>query len=227
MELIPLALLGAILGLDVVSFPQAMISRPIVAATAGGALVGEPASGLLVGALLELIAQDTLPFGASRYPEWGSASVVGGALVSAYPANPAGALALAVLGALATAWIGGWSMIELRKLNARWAGARRDAIEAGSRNAVVSLHLTGMSADFVRGGVLTVIAYIALHPIMQASVATWGADPTLSRAVVVGVSLSIALSACWKLFHGVSMAWWHFGAGIALGIIVSLRMLSR
>ena len=32
-QLLPLALLGAILGLDVVSFPQAMISRPLVAAT--------------------------------------------------------------------------------------------------------------------------------------------------------------------------------------------------
>ena len=38
------------------------------------------ASGLLVGATLELFAVETLPFGASRYPEWGSASVIGGAL---------------------------------------------------------------------------------------------------------------------------------------------------
>ena len=227
MDLVPLALLGAILGLDVVSFPQAMISRPIVAATAGGALVGDPASGLLVGAMLELIAQDTLPFGASRYPEWGSASVVGGALLSDHPANPAGALALAVLGALATAWIGGWSMIQLRKLNARWAGTRRDAIEAGSRDAVVSLHLTGMGADLGRGGALTAIAYATLHPIMQASVATWGADDTLSRAVVIGVGVSIALSACWKLFHGVSIAWWQFGLGLVLGIVVSMGRLSR
>ena len=33
-DLLPLAILGAVLGLDVVSFPQAMISRPLVAATA-------------------------------------------------------------------------------------------------------------------------------------------------------------------------------------------------
>ena len=30
--------------------------------------------------VLELIALETLPVGASRYPEWGSAAVVGGAL---------------------------------------------------------------------------------------------------------------------------------------------------
>src|SRR5918997_423225 len=97
-----LVLLGAVLGLDVVSFPQAMISRPIVAATVAGAFVGEPSSGLLIGVVLELIALDTLPLGASRYPEWGSASVVGGALFAANAAFTPGAMAIAVLGTLAT-----------------------------------------------------------------------------------------------------------------------------
>ena len=53
-ELIPLALLGGVLGLDVVSFPQAMISRPIVAATLAGGLMGQAPSGMLIGAALEL-----------------------------------------------------------------------------------------------------------------------------------------------------------------------------
>ena len=79
-DLVPLALLGGLLGLDVVSFPQAMISRPLVAATLAGAIGGNAMAGLLVGAVLEFVALETLPFGASRYPEWGSAAVVGGAL---------------------------------------------------------------------------------------------------------------------------------------------------
>ena len=65
-DLVPVALLGAVLGLDVVCFPQAMVSRPLVAATAAGAFVGYPLQGLLIGVLLELIALETLPFGASR-----------------------------------------------------------------------------------------------------------------------------------------------------------------
>src|SRR5204863_7725987 len=81
----PIALLGALLGLDVVSFPQMMISRPIVAATLAGALIDNAPAGLLIGVVLEMIALDTLPFGASRYPEWGSAAVVGGALFAAQP----------------------------------------------------------------------------------------------------------------------------------------------
>ena len=71
LDLLPMAALGAVLGLDVVSFPQAMISRPLVAATL------------------------------------------------------AGAMTVAVLAALTTAWVGGWSMVWLRRLNARWARAGR------------------------------------------------------------------------------------------------------
>ncbi|MEX2178650.1 MAG: PTS sugar transporter subunit IIC, partial [Gemmatimonadaceae bacterium] len=102
--LLPLTLLGALLGLDTVSFPQAMLSRPIVAATLGGALMGAPMGGLIIGATLELIALETLPFGASRYPEWGSAAVVGGALFASRPEQPAGGMAMAIIAALATAW---------------------------------------------------------------------------------------------------------------------------
>ena len=95
-ELLPLAMLGGLLGLDVVCFPQMMISRPLVGATIAGAFVGDATTGMLVGVTLELIALATLPFGASRYPEWGSAAVVGGALFVDYPSQPAGAMTMAV-----------------------------------------------------------------------------------------------------------------------------------
>ena len=168
LDLVPLALLGGLLGLDVVSFPQAMISRPLVAATLAGALIGDATSGILVGAALELIALETLPFGASRYPEWGSASVVGGAIFASHPTHPPGSMVLAVIAALATTWIGGWTMVKLRRRNALWATARQSALDAGSRGAVVSLQLRGMTADFARGAVLTAIAYAALAPVATA-----------------------------------------------------------
>src|SRR3982751_2599046 len=118
-DLLPIALLGGLLGLDVVSFPQAMISRPLVAATLAGALIGHSPSGLLIGVVLELIALDTLPFGASRYPEWGSAGVVGGALYAAQTRGMPGALPASILAALLTASISGWSMVMLRRIIAR------------------------------------------------------------------------------------------------------------
>ncbi len=218
--LIPLALLGGILGLDVVSFPQAMISRPLVASTLAGALIGQAPSGLLLGAALELIALETLPFGASRYPEWGSAAVVGGAIFASHPSHPAGAMTLATLSALATTWIGGWTMVKLRQLNAVWAGQKREALEAGARGSVVSLQLQGMTADFLRGALLTAIAYSLLAPLASACIELWSVDARLSRCIIVGLAASVAGGAAWKLFHSTAGARWFFVGGLGVGLFM-------
>jgi len=220
LDLIPLAILGGVLGLDVVSFPQAMISRPLVAATFTGMLLGHPAAGLLLGAALELIALETLPFGASRYPEWGSASVVGAAIFATHPGQSAAAMTFAILAALATTWVGGWTMFQLRRWNAHLARRRRDALEAGSRGAVISLQLTGLTADLVRGALLTAIAYSILAPLTAASLRFWTVDARVSRAVIVAITSSIAAGAAWKLFHSTAGARWFFVSGLALGLLM-------
>ena len=218
--LVPVTLLGALVGLDTVSFPQAMLSRPLVAATLGGAMTGSAIGGLLVGAALELIAHETLPFGASRYPEWGSASVVGGALFASAPAPLAGAMAVALLAALTTAWIGGWTMVKLRQLNARWATQSRDALDAGARGTVIGLQLRGLTADLVRGALLTAISFMVFAPLNERLLALWTIDSRTSRALVVGVATSVAIAASWKLFHGNTLARWTFAAGFAVGLLL-------
>src|SRR5438045_878436 len=130
LDVLPVVLLGALLGLDVVTFPQAMVSRPIVAATVAGAFIGNPLAGLTMGATLELLALGMLPFGASKYPEWGSASVVGGVLYASSPSPGPGAMTLALLAALATAWVGGWTMVKLRQRNAKWAKQSQSGLDA-------------------------------------------------------------------------------------------------
>lgn len=221
-SILPLALLGAVLGLDVVGFPQAMISRPIVAATAGGAMVGSAAQGLLVGVALELIALETLPFGASRYPEWASASVVAGVLFAEQDMARAGAMTLAVVAALATAWIGGGSMVIVRNLNARWARRSLPALDRGERRAVIGLQVAGLSADLLRGFILTFLAILAMRPVMQASLEVWSVNPRVSRAVLVGVAAMVATAASWKLFHTTPGARWLFLGGLAAGFALLL-----
>ncbi len=215
---VPLAVLGAVFGLDVVSFPQAMISRPIVASVAGAALAGDPGAGLAVGAVLELIALETLPIGASRYPEWGSASVVGGAIAAALPGRNAGTIPIAVVAALVTAWVGGWSMIALRKWNAARARAHRDALERGSARTVAGLQLAGLTADLVRGGLLTGLALAVARPLARLASTRWGVDLPSSRGLVVAAASGIAAAAVWKVFHATSGARWLFGAGLAVGV---------
>jgi PTS system mannose-specific IIC component len=213
-EALPIALLGALLGLDVVSFPQAMISRPIVAATLSGGLIGHPGSGLLIGVVLELIALDTLPFGASRYPEWGSAGVVGGALFSAQSPGMPGALPASMLAALLTASISGWSMVVLRRFIARRLEKSRDRIEEGSRDALMSLHLSGMSMDLLRGALVTLTAMMIFAPLVRAIVAVWGSESAASRAVVVVIAAVVAGGALWKVYHSVRHVLWFFLAGL-------------
>jgi PTS system mannose-specific IIC component len=217
-DVLILSLLGGVLGLDTVSFPQAMLSRPIVGATLAGAILGDPGAGLLVGAALELFAVDTLPFGASRYPEWGSAAVIGGALFTKAGSFDAGRLATSVLGALAIAWIGGWSMVQVRRLNAIWARSRHDAVAHGARRTVIGLQVAGLGADLVRGIVLTALGLVALQPLQVAALEGWGSGAPLSRAMVVGAAGAVALGAAWKLFHAVPGFRWQFMIGLAVGL---------
>ena len=221
-QLFTVGLLGAIIGLDVVSFPQAMISRPIVAATISGLILGEAAGGLLVGATLELIALETLPVGASRYPEWGSASVVGGALFALLPIPTAGALTMAVLGALATAWVGGWTMYVIRRFNGAIARRWIPTLGLGSGRAVIAIQTAGITADFVRGGVLTLLAMLTLYPLSRAMVGLWSLDARLSLAVVVAAAAAVAAGATWKLFHNTPGARWYFAGGLAIGLALLL-----
>ncbi len=220
MDLLPIALLGGLLGLDVVCFPQIMISRPLVAATLAGVFVGDAATGLLVGATLELIALATLPFGASRYPEWGSSAVVGGAIAATLHVERAGALTVGVLAALATAWVSGWTLVKLRQWNAWLARRQRPALDAGARGTVIGLQLAGLTADMVRAAALTAVAFALLFPVARAIVGVWSFTGPVSRGVVVMVASAVAAGAAWTIFHSARHARWYFAAGLMIGLAV-------
>ena len=219
-ELLPLALLGGTLGLDVVAFPQMMFSRPLVAATLAGAFAGNPAMGMFVGVALELIALATLPFGASRYPEWGSAAVVGGAIACSLQSTRAGSLTLGVLAGLATAWVGGLTLVQLRLWIAWLARRRRPALDAGSRGAVIGLQLAGLTGDFVRAALLTAISYTLLLPVARATQGVWTFSDSMSRGFVVALATAVAGAAAWTIFHSAPRARWYFVGGVGIGLLV-------
>ena len=221
-ELLPLSMLGAVFGLDVVCFPQMMFSRPLVAATIAGAFVGDTANGILIGAAMELIALATLPFGASRYPEWGSAAVVAGALAGALHTERPGALTVGVLAGLTTAWDGGWTLVQLRQWNAWMARRRRPALDAGSRGAVIGLQLAGLTADAVRAALLTTVMFALLYPVARASLGVWTFSDRSSRAVVVSLSCAVAASAFWTIFHTARRARIWFAGGLGVGLLLLL-----
>ncbi|MDP2497574.1 MAG: PTS sugar transporter subunit IIC [Candidatus Palauibacterales bacterium] len=147
-----LCLAGAVTGADDTSWPLAMVSRPLVAATAAGAVVGDAGAGLLAGAILELM---TLPYprmGATSTPDPGPAGVVGGAAF-AMTGGGAPALAAAVLGGWGAGWTGHAGVRALRALNG-WMTEPRGEL-AGDPSRLESRHRWCLRLDFLRGAVVT------------------------------------------------------------------------
>jgi mannose/fructose/N-acetylgalactosamine-specific phosphotransferase system component IIC len=219
-DVLVLAALGAVLGLDMVSFPQAQISRPIVAATLGGAFMGDAGVGLICGVLLELFAHETLPFGASRYPEWGSSSCVAGATAAvgaAYGAVPM-ALMFAVPFGLLTATIGGWSMVKLRDFNDHLATYRLDALARGSSRTVVGLQVAGATADMARAGVLAAAAAIIALPTVRWIVQQPTSLAPFAMPMLAALGGGVAAGAAWKMFHATAGTRWFGLAGLAVGL---------
>ncbi len=221
MELVPIALLAGVMGLDVVSFPQVMISRPVVSATIAGAFFGAPVAGLACGAALECLALESLPVGASRYSEWGSASVVAGAIAaqgaSATSMPRPSQYVLAIVVGIGTAWVGGWTMVWLRRLIASFAHPRLEQLAAGHRRTVVGLQVFGMTADLARASLLGIAAYIPASALSAWSEMHWTiADGPTRAAVIAGVA-AVAAAAVWNDFHAISGTRRLFLASLAVG----------
>jgi PTS system mannose-specific IIC component len=228
LEAMPIALLAGVVGLDVVSFAQTMISRPIVAATLGGAFVGAPVPGLICGAALECLALEALPVGASRYNEWGSASVVAGAVAAG--GAPGGvfpntsALGVAVLVGITTAWFGGWTMIKHRQLIARFARPRLPQLAAGERRTVVGLQLFGLTADLGRGMLIGAGSFLIASPLALLMSRRFTFRDDIARTAIVAAVAAVAAAAVWKDFHAISGTRRLFLASLAVGTLAVLTM---
>lgn len=147
---------GTLTGLDLVSVPQAMLSRPFVAATIAGALLGDFDAGLRVGAVLELFALDVLPVGAVRYPDYGPAAVGAAAISAGAPWELSLGVAVGIGILLAT--FGGWSLLALRRLNAVAVQRHTAALRSGEPRAIRRLHYAALARDAARSLVLSALA---------------------------------------------------------------------
>ncbi|MEI6740224.1 MAG: PTS sugar transporter subunit IIC [Gemmatimonadaceae bacterium] len=218
------AVLAGVLGLDVVSFPQAMISRPIVAATVAGALAGSPVAGLACGAALECLALETLPVGASRYPEWGSASAVAGA-VAATGAGPMslphpGMFVVAVVAGIVAGWYGGESMSWHRRLIARFARRRLGRLAEGDRRTVYGLQAFGIGADLLRGALNGLLFFLPARATALWVSAHWSLPGDLTRAVTITAVAAVAAAALWIDFHAISGTRRLFLLSLTLGTLL-------
>jgi len=209
---------GTLVALDLVSVPQAMLSRPIVAGTVAGWLAGDLEAGMRVGVLLELFALDVLPIGAVRYPDYGPATVIGAALAAGSPWELT--LGLSTGLALVVAVLGGWTLQMVRRLNARAIQRRAAALAAGESGAIRRLQYGGLARDAARGVLLSSLGLLA-----AAGVAQW---VRLDRQTAVGLTLvaigtavaAAAGGAVRSAGRGARLRW--LVAGAAVGLLLAV-----
>jgi PTS system mannose-specific IIC component len=221
--LIALLLWGTLVGLDLVSVPQGMIARPLVAGSVAGWLVGDIEAGLRIGVVLELFALDVLPVGAVRYPDYGPATVVAVALgADALGANTPWAerLGFSVALGLVLAVAGEWSLQVVRRWNARAIQRRAAALAAGESRAIRKLQYGGLLRDGLRGFTLTFLGMVIasamkemLHLDRQLAVAL--------TLVAIGSALAAAVNGAFRSSGRTARLKW-LAAGVGVGIILAV-----
>lgn len=211
-----LLLWGIVVGVDLVTVPQALLSRPIVVGTVSGLILGDVESGLRVGVLLELFALDVLPVGASWYPDYGPATVGATAYASVVPAWEA-SLGIACAIGLAAGLAGGASLQWLRHRVARDLNAHGDELAAGNSATIRALQYRSIFRDALRSAVLTLLALG-----LAAAAARWLAlDPRTENTltlVAIGCGLAAVIGGALRSAgRGARMRWFVAGAaGTAL-----------
>ncbi|MFC1575488.1 PTS sugar transporter subunit IIC [Gemmatimonadota bacterium] len=146
-----MTLMGGLLALDGTSLGQFMISRPLVAGTLTGWVMGDPLLGLLVGGILEVYFIPVFPVGGSDFPEGGPPTVV--AVATASTLAGAEGIALGIFLGLLWSQFGAATVAALRKVNGRLVPDSDGGEVRPSR--IVLAHFGGMFLDFLRGCVLT------------------------------------------------------------------------
>jgi PTS system mannose-specific IIC component len=216
--LVLLALWGGVVGIDLVSVPQFMVSRPLVVGIVAGAIVGDPMAGLRVGLVLELFALDVLPVGAARYPDYGAATI--GAVLIVAGGSWVSGVGLGVATGLLIAALGGWTMPVLRRANAAAITRRLDGLQAGDSATIRSLQLAGLGRDALRSGLLVMAAIGAALLIRR--LPPLGEEPAFALTVaVIGAGLASALAGGMRTAgRSVRLRW--LVAGLATGITVAL-----
>ena len=222
---IVLALLGwgTLVGVDLVSLPQMMIARPLVAGTVAGAILGDFETGLKVGVVFELLQYDILPVGAVRYPEYGPATV--GAVATAHAATGALGLGLGAVVGLVTGLVGGVAIHVLRRVNSRVVHAAAATLESGDPRVLMRVHVGALLRDVLRAALVAGLGLAlawAVPPLLT-GVMTPHREAFLGTLLAVAaVASGLAAGAAGTLRlvgRGPNLAW--FAAGLGGGVVAA------
>lgn len=165
-DVLLVSLWGGIVALDTTAALQVMISRPLVACTIVGLLLGNAPVAFLFGILMELVYICELPVGAATFSEGNVGAIVSASLAILLLREThrlSLILALSLVMAIALSMIGGLLVKKMRSLNVK---TYKHLVETKTITVkrVASAQYSGLLLAFSIGFGLTLISILLLYP---------------------------------------------------------------
>ena len=218
MNWIGVGLIGGVVGIDATSFAQTMVSRPLIASTLVGLLLGRPEEGAMLGSILELFALVILPVGAARYPESGTAAVAASAAyLSVTQVVSPSVMLLAVLFALLWERVSGYSVIADRHFNEQYVALAPLTTPAQLERR----HVLAIVVDFVRAVLLTLLGVLIGTSSLRLLSELWGMSASVAPAIL-SIGMSCMVGAALPLFGGVHTRKAALLTGVVCGSLIVL-----
>jgi mannose PTS system EIIC component len=186
LKLVVVSIAGGILCLDRIVL-QTMISRPIVAAPLIGLILGDPYTGLITGAFIELLWIDRLPIGAYIPPN----DTVAAILITASSIESArligglspGLIAFAVLLVVPLGILAQGMELWISRGNAKLVEEALCDAERGDARSIARRHLSAILKTY-----LLSVAFILIAMFAAISAITW-IYPRLAPQIIRGLTL--------------------------------------
>lgn len=198
-QIVLAALLGGVIGLDRTAVGQIMVSQPIVAAPLTGWVLGDPAAGLVIGAVLEPIWVLDMPIGTFVPADSTIAAVMATAIASIGSGEGAArpdTIGFCVLLTVAMAPVTMAADSYIRKRNGRLASWTEEATGSRLEARVTGAQCAGMLSFFLKIfllclvilplGLIALRGYALLPAPFSASMATFvKLLPLLGAALII------------------------------------------
>ena len=156
-SILRLSAVAGLLGLDSTGALQVMVSRPLVVGGMFGCMLGDTATGLAVGSLVEMFCIDGVPVGSLVPPDGTMAATMATAVAivlahaSSSVAGPSAAAAMGILAAVPAGVLGARAEVIQRVLTNRLSRQADADLDAGRLPSMGRILATALGLAWLRG----------------------------------------------------------------------------
>ena len=200
-EILRLALVGGIVGLDTAAAFQFMICQPLVSGLLTGWAMGDPWLGAFMGLLCQGLYLAEFPIGARLFPDGNQAAVQAAALAVYGHVQLEWGLGISLLfgflWSIPVGVIGGYAILWTRKLNAAYLPLFDRFAETDRRRAINLLFGWIVVEDFLINAALTVVLFIIGRGLAILFLSVWPSERLLDdwgmilRAGMLGAGCAV------------------------------------